>query len=346
MKVIPALLNCALLLGASHTVLAQTTESLPTSDNPGGTIILYDTQNNACTLSVPPAGSNKKLQYEFGADESPCRGLNNKIRQIIFGNLPSAVGILATDDPDCRTKDENGKDIDDFWLELRTTSRRTSTDQLQLTLFWTYEPGDIVKPGVRLVGRYVRGENANVLDRMSCMRITTSAAVLTDPAPEVTLVRGEWENVKNESETDFKCQSHQVLSARAHYGDENKDTDYRCVTPMQDGKALQVGTPRKSTGQTENDSRIICPINTVMTGREHKGDENKATHHWCAPVSDYQGQPMNVMPGAWSSAFRESAHNFECPGEQVLIGRSHDGDENKETRYRCATLVGQPEPRH
>lgn len=47
----------------------------------------------------------------------------------------------------------------------------------------------------------------------------------------------------------------------------------------------------------------------------------------------------------WSPAQKESTHKYICPSDealdfqQVLVGRSHFGDENKSTYYRCAKLI-------
>ncbi|MCO1620146.1 hypothetical protein [Pseudomonas putida] len=42
---------------------------------------------------------------------------------------------------------------------------------------------------------------------------------------------------------------------------------------------------------------------------------------------------------AWSADQEESAHDFKCPGDKVLVGRSHDGDENDPTKYLCGTVI-------
>lgn len=40
----------------------------------------------------------------------------------------------------------------------------------------------------------------------------------------------------------------------------------------------------------------------------------------------------------WSADQKESDHEFKCPTDKVLVGRSHDGDENGTTKYLCATV--------
>ncbi len=348
MDIRPAAFNLALAL-AVLAVQVRAADDAPsaTAAAPAaaGTLVLYTENNNACSLPIPEAGSGRTVQYEFAADESPCRTLNGKVRSLVIGEMPSAVRILMTDDGTCRTKDENGNNVGDFWIEVRTTAQGASTEQTQLTAFPAYRPRQIIARGLQLVDSYVRHDNASTLDRMSCVRISVSAATLTDPAPAVTLMRSNWQEIPSEEDSLFKCANGQAMSARAHFGDETKLTQYRCSTPMQAGEAVQVGEPRKSQSQEEHKSYFVCPLDTVITGREHEKKEEGRTWHFCAPLTDYQGKPLQVVPQPWSSRMKESDHTFECPGQQVLIGRRHEGDENGDTWYRCGQLLGQPTPR-
>lgn len=114
---------------------------------------------------------------------------------------------------------------------------------------------------------------------------------------------------------------------------------------------------------------FTCPVDQVMVGRGHgysnasdwpeddtgddDGKENGRTDYRCASL--YQGTPsdntrITVLPGKWSTPNTESGkenndegykeHNgeFECPLNQVLVGRAHRGDENNLTSYLCARL--------
>lgn len=114
---------------------------------------------------------------------------------------------------------------------------------------------------------------------------------------------------------------------------------------------------------------FTCPVDQVMVGRGHgysnssdwpeddtggdNGDENGRTDYRCASL--YQATPsdstrISVLPGKWSTpntesgkenndeGYREHDGEFECPLNQVLVGRAHRGDENNLTRYLCARL--------
>ena len=53
---------------------------------------------------------------------------------------------------------------------------------------------------------------------------------------------------------------------------------------------------------------------------------------------------VTVLPGSWSNGIIEADSKFNCTGDTILIGRSHYGDENKPTKYKCgtATQFGRP----
>ncbi|MFJ4375660.1 hypothetical protein ACIP1T_24010 [Pseudomonas japonica] len=46
--------------------------------------------------------------------------------------------------------------------------------------------------------------------------------------------------------------------------------------------------------------------------------------------------PVQLAYQPWSSGMPESSHLFTCPQDQIMAGRRHKGDENKDTYYRCA----------
>lgn len=106
--------------------------------------------------------------------------------------------------------------------------------------------------------------------------------------------------------------------------------------------------PEKRTvtlGMKESGSYFLCPSNTVMTGRYHKGDENGQTQYEYATLKavDVDG---NLVSGAitvedirWDSYIKESSGNgYSAPANRVIVGRQHKGDENGQTRYATAVI--------
>ena len=90
---------------------------------------------------------------------------------------------------------------------------------------------------------------------------------------------------------------------------------------------------------------FLCPANTVMTGRWHKGDENGQTQYEYATLKaiDEQGNTVQakieVTDIQWGTSFKESSGSgYYAPANRVLVGRYHKGDENGQTRYATAIV--------
>ncbi|MEU8378615.1 hypothetical protein [Streptosporangium sp. NPDC048865] len=90
----------------------------------------------------------------------------------------------------------------------------------------------------------------------------------------------------------------------------------------------------------ESNSQFTCPPDQVLTGRSHFGDENRPTTYYCSTIF-IDDQRVEVHSGDWSAAQRESRSNYVAPLDQALVGRSHSGDENGDTRYRTGALYWQ-----
>lgn len=160
---------------SDNSAQTQTQEVQPPDDNPQGTIILYDKDNASCALPVPPEGSGITATYSFTADGSPCKALQDKVRSVIFSNLQSAVNIVMTDNAECVMKNDWGDDIPDFWIQLKTTAQHASTPQIQLPTFYSYQPGQIIERGVRVLGHFIYGDK--VIDKMSCVSVKASRGI-------------------------------------------------------------------------------------------------------------------------------------------------------------------------
>ncbi|RJQ88275.1 hypothetical protein [Amycolatopsis panacis] len=91
-------------------------------------------------------------------------------------------------------------------------------------------------------------------------------------------------------------------------------------------------TVKESSG-----TAVLCPTNQVLLGRSHSGDENGSTTYYCGLIL-IDGQQVRVGAPTWSASQRESNSFFAAPGDHVLVGRQHSGDENGSTRYATATM--------
>lgn len=160
----------------------------------------------------------------------------------------------------------------------------------------------------------------------------------------VVIPDGKWADQQVENNHDFKCgapnsySTGYVLIGRRHYGDEREVTAYLCAHVDQNGV---LGPPVDEIADQNPPSEgnyFTCPINKVMTGREHKGDENYPEWLKCATLKDGWGNDMKVTPGKWSDTYQEHNHEFKCPSGSVMIGKYHKDDEEGPTQYRCGQL--------
>lgn len=94
----------------------------------------------------------------------------------------------------------------------------------------------------------------------------------------------------------------------------------------------------------ETGSQFLCPVNTVMTGRYHSGDENGTTQYEYATLKavDVNGKlisgTITVEDVIWDSGITESGGNYHAPANRVIVGRNHHGDENGTTQYATAVI--------
>lgn len=162
----------------------------------------------------------------------------------------------------------------------------------------------------------------------------------TAPKSNTVITKKEWKTVNKEKGSKFKCEEeypNSFLIGRRHKGDENQATGYLCGTATQFGKPVTISDHKLSDNVKESDHEYNCPTNTIMTGREHDGDENKATRYQCAKATGPMGD-LQVTPEEWSDPQIESASEFECTDNTVLVARKHYGDENQSTWHKCARL--------
>lgn len=92
-------------------------------------------------------------------------------------------------------------------------------------------------------------------------------------------------------------------------------------------------------GGSVSNSKAICQNNQVMLGRSHWGDENAIVYYRCVYLF-LNGQLAKSEPDSLSKIkIIESSGAFvECPGNSLIVGIEHNGDENGQTIYTCANF--------
>lgn len=102
---------------------------------------------------------------------------------------------------------------------------------------------------------------------------------------------------------------------------------------------------KTSYSQKASQEYYLCPLNRILTGRCHSGDENGKTWFEDAELEAVD-ELGNRVPGEisvtsvkWSEWSKESSgQGFDTLNNRVLVGREHKGDENGKTRYATAIV--------
>ncbi|MCO1620147.1 MAG: hypothetical protein WBQ92_02445 [Pseudomonas alloputida] len=300
-----------------------------------GSILLLDKDNAQCVIAVPGEGTGKRAQNEFSHNDGTSECKDFAARQISLDGLTSAVQILITGDRNCSTEPTP----DRWWMELRTTRRFTSTDWYELADLATYANGKIITPGLLMHNKKVDPASA-ARDSTSCVRVIAARAPGSAPKDTTTATQDKvfaYENINPSGE--FTCNAHQIIIMRSHYGDETKpQTTYICATFKHGATELNVKNDEWTPWFPENKGVwFTCPQDTVMTGREHKGDETGDTRYRCSQLMKGTQQMSIHKSTEWSDALDENSHFYLCNPGTFMVGRWHEGDEKGDTRYRCAT---------
>lgn len=85
----------------------------------------------------------------------------------------------------------------------------------------------------------------------------------------------------------------------------------------------------------------------VIVGRKHAGDENGLTYYLTGKPKIFDVDLCNevheariaVLDRYNSDSFKQSNLNFTCEGNNVIVGRTHTGDENGVTTFVYAELA-------
>lgn len=189
---------------------------------------------------------------------------------------------------------------DEYWVHLRTIATNTGDERIySFEELQAFTKNKTIFRGLKVIDKKEVAADT-MRDATTCIRISASPDIDT-PAPLDTL----------------------SISSRQH-------------TPIASEK----------NGPNER----ACPSNHFMTARYHFGDETGGTYYTCGTVSGY-----TTRSPQWSPEFRESGLDkiegthvtandkryiyFTCPINTVMTARWHNGSENGQTKYQCATLI-------
>lgn len=229
--------------------------------------------------------------------------------------------------------DENGTTYYQFSY-LTYNGEPLTTADAQWTSWKKESDGDRIETpeNTVLTGREHKG------DENGDTRYQYSKVMLGDTRMIVTNRRWS-DKIKESSGTWFSCQGNAVLTGRKHKGDENGDTEYQAADVFfPDAPEITTGDAEWSDWLKESDDKYVAPENRVITGRQHKGDENGDTRYRTSKIF-YDGQQGQVLERSWGARQKESSDDwYLCPSMQAMTGREHDGDENGKTKYQSGFL--------
>ncbi|XVQ81841.1 hypothetical protein ACQP2K_23540 [Microbispora siamensis] len=168
------------------------------------------------------------------------------------------------------------------------------------------------------------------------LALTLAPAAPAAAAPVIQIVAGYSASIK-EKDSKFFCPSGEVITGRAHDGDENGWTTYWCSRIYIDNVQVNVSTEHYTDAQNEPYSWFVSPESNAMVAREHDGDENGLTVTHFALLT-WQGKPVRLINRHWTSRYRESKHESKAGAGEIMTGRRHYDDENGDSLYQYATV--------
>lgn len=339
-----------ILIPITLAMLSATLNIQAFANEPLGGVTLLSKDNAPCGFPPPAEGSGQTYNYATNSPSYDCYPAT--VRSVRFDRLPSAMEVIFSSRPDCNTE---AAENNEYWIKFKTTATNTGSPKIySLEELQTYSKGQTVFRGLKLLDKKaVSGETMR--DATTCVKFIASGNIDT-PEPLDSLSLEDTvglPDVDERKDIERVCLGTSMIFHRQHKGKENKETSYGCrvarnyeirdrkwsVSFRESGLDPEVASVIPSA----NNKRYIyftCPINTVMTGRHHKGDENGETRYQCASLVDpTNNRIVLVEPTQWSPEHKEISGTYEtCPANEVMVGRAHKNDEEGPTRYLCAKL--------
>ncbi|MEV8634711.1 hypothetical protein AB0395_23945 [Streptosporangium sp. NPDC051023] len=173
---------------------------------------------------------------------------------------------------------------------------------------------------------------------LAAMTVASPASAESAAAAVTIKVERVYSESVLERRDAFTCPANQVLTGRSHVGDENKWTTYYCSWIFINGEQVEVHSGDWTSSQRESKSSYTAPTDQALVGRWHTGDENGMTKYRTGALY-WQGRQVRLTNLPWSGDYTESNHTVQAGYNQVMTGRSHNGDENGKTRYQYATVT-------
>ena len=124
---------------------------------------------------------------------------------------------------------------------------------------------------------------------------------------------------------------------------------YVLIDQLQDKGTKGIVESGKDVIFNNGTSSYKAKFGCVIVGRKHTGDENGLTYYLTGKPKIFDVDLRNevhevrfaVFDRHNSDSFKQSNLNFTCEGNNVIVGRTHTGDENGFTTFVYAELAVQ-----
>lgn len=122
---------------------------------------------------------------------------------------------------------------------------------------------------------------------------------------------------------------------------------YVLIDQLQDKGTKGIVESGKDVIFNSGTSSYKAKFGCVIVGRKHTGDENGLTYYLTGKPKIFDVDLRNevhevrfaVFDRHNSDSFKQSNLNFTCEGNNVIVGRTHTGDENGFTTFVYAELA-------
>lgn len=122
---------------------------------------------------------------------------------------------------------------------------------------------------------------------------------------------------------------------------------YVLIDQLQDKGTEGIVESGKDVIFNNGTSSYKAKFGCVIVGRKHTGDENGLTYYLTGKPKIFDVDLRNevhevrfaVLDRYNSDSFKQSNLNFTCEGNNVIVGRTHTGDENGVTTFVYAELA-------
>ena len=122
---------------------------------------------------------------------------------------------------------------------------------------------------------------------------------------------------------------------------------YVLIDQLQDNGTEGIVESGKDVIFNNGTSSYKAKFGCVIVGRKHTGDENGLTYYLTGKPKIFDVDLCNevdevgiaVLDKHTTDSFKQSNLNFTCEGNNVIVGRTHTGDENGFTTFVYAELA-------